>query len=341
MQLIEAVLTQRVKAVFKLNTHPKVSAATGRSLSRPVGGEGGAQDYYEGQLWKRYPGLINVLDWCVKHLKPAALEKLWHLVVPPVMTLLDDYEFKYKLLSLPIVDHLLDSAPGELLRRTGINELLITSFKTALTFLRAPETPQLIRSVIFTWLKLTERSTSPATANRFEQLWALLGEGIIETVWLYGFNDADTIQASVEALPDVVRALGIGAARYLKALISQLVLALIPAPENSAPIAFQISSVRALDVLVAECAPRMHKWKGTILDGVCRCWASLVESGADNTDVRELKMALRETCGTLAAACPSVATSLDALLQEEFRRLLEMDEQIFKALVAPSSSESR
>ena len=35
-------------------------------------------------------------------------------------------------------------------------------------------------------------------------------------------------------------------------------------------------------VLMEVCAPRMEKWKGTILDGVCRRWVNLVESGADD-----------------------------------------------------------
>lgn len=32
-------------------------------------------------------------------------------------------------------------------------------------------------------------------------------------------------------------------------------------------------------VLIEECAPRMEQWKSTILDGVCRRWVNLVESG--------------------------------------------------------------
>lgn len=75
IQLIEAVLTDHVKAVFKLSAHPKVSSTTGRVLSRPAGGENGIQDYYEGQVWKRHPGLVNVLDWCVRHLKVKILVK--------------------------------------------------------------------------------------------------------------------------------------------------------------------------------------------------------------------------------------------------------------------------
>jgi hypothetical protein len=40
------------------------------------------------------------------------------------MTLLDDYQMKYKLRGVQIAAHLLENAPGELLRRTGIDGLL-------------------------------------------------------------------------------------------------------------------------------------------------------------------------------------------------------------------------
>lgn len=177
--------------------------------------------------------------------------------------------------------------------------------------------------VVPTCISLIEQTTEEKSSKRFEQLCALLGEGIIGTVWLHGMRDAEVVQASVEVLPALFSALGIGCARYLKvkpsvhpiprisslitprhffcistllisppsfshfhfslnhkALIPQLVHTLIPAPENSATISMQIASARALCVVIAECAPRMHNWKGTILDGVCRCWVTLVESRA-------------------------------------------------------------
>lgn len=43
----------------------------------------------------------------------------------------------------------------------------------------------------------------------------LLGEGIINGVWLYGAEKWDTILASLDALPPVINALGIGNVRYL------------------------------------------------------------------------------------------------------------------------------
>jgi hypothetical protein len=41
---------------------------TGRKLSRPAGGIGATQDYYDEQIWKTYPGIWNVLAWAVKNI---------------------------------------------------------------------------------------------------------------------------------------------------------------------------------------------------------------------------------------------------------------------------------
>lgn len=41
------------------------------------------------------------------------------------MTLLDDYEARYKLKGVQIVSRLLEVSPSDLLRRTGIDSLLL------------------------------------------------------------------------------------------------------------------------------------------------------------------------------------------------------------------------
>jgi hypothetical protein len=120
---------------------------------------------------------------------------------------------------------------------------------------------------------------------------------------MYSSEDVDAVEASVEVLPIVVRALGIGATRYLKvtfsmtsdaatrrlnkyqALVPQLTHPLHPAPYRKTNITLQVSSLRALDVVMQECAPRMENWKGTIVEGVAKCWVTLwdgqkTESGA-------------------------------------------------------------
>ena len=83
--------------------------------------------------------------------------------------------------------------------------------------MRSPDTPDLVRSITQVFLLLIDRTTAPGSADRFEKLWTLLGEGIIESVWVYGYEELATLQATLDVLPAVFRALGIGTARYLKA----------------------------------------------------------------------------------------------------------------------------
>jgi hypothetical protein len=49
---------------------------------------------------------------------------MWHLLVPPMMTLLDDYQMRWKISGLRVVSDLLDTVPPTLLSRTGLDGLL-------------------------------------------------------------------------------------------------------------------------------------------------------------------------------------------------------------------------
>lgn len=62
----------------------------------------------------------------------------------------------------------------------------------------------------------------------------------------------------------------------------QLIHPLISEVENLTPVKFQLKTLNALSAVIDTCAPRMHKWKGTVLDGVGRRWVLLVDSGADD-----------------------------------------------------------
>ncbi|CCM03990.1 uncharacterized protein FIBRA_06146 [Fibroporia radiculosa] len=326
VSLLQEILSRHVKPVFHANPHPSLNPSTGRKLSRAAGGPLAHLDHLEGQTWKLHTGIVNTLSWCLRHSSSIVYEKLWHLIIPPVMTMLDDYEAPQKMHGIRLVTEMLQEVPADLLCRTGVDRLLSSSLKTCLTFLHSPETPSLIRAAVCTFVSLTLRTTPPGSEERFNQLCGILGDGIIGGVWIYAARDADAIEASVDVLPMAVQALGIGSVRYLKGIVPQLIYPLTPAPENVATKQLQFSSLRALAVVIRECAPRMHKWKGVILEGVLKCWVSLIDVGTSDKETLQLKDALKGIASSLLKACPSMA-------QVEYARLLEMDEQMFGPLV--------
>lgn len=44
----------------------------------------------------------------------------------------------------------------------------------------------------------------------------------------------------------------------------------------------QLSALRALSVIIDVCQHRMFRWKGTIIEGVGKCWVTLVDAGTEN-----------------------------------------------------------
>jgi hypothetical protein len=158
---------------------------------------------------------------------------------------------------------------------------------------------------------------------------------------MYASMEPESVQATLEMLPDVIEMLGIGCARYLKALIPQLIHPLLPSPVKTSR-DMQLVSLRVLGFLIDECLPRMPRWKGTILDAVAKCWVGIIDLGVDDLgrhiecfpgvadwrflDSQKVKCALRDVCSQLATACPSV-------LQGENRGLLSLDPGVFSDLL--------
>lgn len=54
------------------------------------------------------------------------MEMLWPLLVPPLLTLVDDYEPAFKLRGILAMADMLERVNPDLLRRTGLDVLVLT-----------------------------------------------------------------------------------------------------------------------------------------------------------------------------------------------------------------------
>ena len=122
----------------------------------------------------------------------------------------------------------------------------------------------------------------------------------------------------------------------------------------------QLSSLRALETVIQECHPRIENWKGTIVEGVAKCWVVLWDEKKTDEGVfkcwllllslmewalavsEELRHGLRAICAKLWEAAPSVRIvsfplPLGAKRSlkdwQEYIRLLKLNATIFDNLV--------
>ncbi|KAL4075627.1 hypothetical protein J3A83DRAFT_4369827 [Scleroderma citrinum] len=153
--LVKDILDNGVKPLFSATPHPRLHTGTARVLAHPAD----SQDPFHHQPWKDHPGLDEVIRWCILNTQPSAYDQTWPLILPPIMTFLDDYEVPYKIRGVHLVSKMLTRVPPNLLLRTGVDGLLFTSLINALNHLRDPSTPELIRAVVPTTIQLIDLTT--------------------------------------------------------------------------------------------------------------------------------------------------------------------------------------
>lgn len=94
--------------------------------------------------------------------------------------------------------------------------MYVQSLSAGLNSLHDDRSPDIIKCTVPAFLKLINVTTIADSEDRFNKLCHILGEKIIGGVWVYASQNQRIMEASMDVLPDLVHALGIGSARYLK-----------------------------------------------------------------------------------------------------------------------------
>lgn len=255
---------------------------------------------------------LGLLGWCVKSLSPSTTEQFWPLVVPPILTLLDDWEVRYKIVGARLLHSLLLQTPPALLSRTGLGEVFEQALLPCLTYL--PELTPVLESVqiidavypaLFTLstsrfpLETTPDSkASPETLRigRVACLDTVLRRGIFHTYQFCSQYPA-ILTTTFTHLATCLRLLGIDSVKHLRFIIPMLTESLAHPTMASQPKTL-LAAVKAMQSVVLSSWPRMKKWRGEMLKGLCLCWINLDE----REDNEELRKETREAVKMLKAA---------------------------------------
>jgi hypothetical protein len=121
---VGSLLADHIKPLFTASPHPMINLESGRGLSKPAGGPHAGFHMFVTQPWKNNLGICSVLAFAIQCTRSSDYESLWPLIIPPMMTILDDHSAKWRLRSIPTARGFVERAPSEMLRRTGLQDLL-------------------------------------------------------------------------------------------------------------------------------------------------------------------------------------------------------------------------
>lgn len=289
--------------------------------------------------WKQ-PGeqhVLSLLTWCVKELNQRNVEEVWPLVIPPILTLIDDWETRYKKLGTVLLKDLLTITPVDLLSRTGLGPVFEQALLPTLTYspplVSEEESLMLLPSVyntltLLAFKRYPDMPVAPGQplwksmpADRIKALDKIMRKGI-----LYEYTHVSERPAIVimlfEALRGLVESLGDEAIKHLKYVLPMLNQTLTHRLGKH-HLGMLRSAVRSMFVVVQVCRARMMVHRAEVLKGLTLCWLNINsdttnEAESLRTDLRECVKELRSTVeqdGGVWVAERAILISADARLE--------------------------
>ncbi|KAK8211984.1 hypothetical protein IWZ01DRAFT_569393 [Phyllosticta capitalensis] len=304
-----------IRPLFAKAHNPAITAQGRRTIqaNQPRSHRALMEDETETKPWKdeKNKHVLSLLRWVLLTLAPDRIERSWPLLIPPILTLVDDHEPKYKTVGCELLHRLLDMTSPQLLARTGLEPVFRDALEPCLSYLptltpEAESTP-LLNAAYPAYIALTKLTTplpavsssqssqsplSPAHVAHANALAAILSSHILpdlahQTTITTHVGSARTLLSHLRAiLPD----LGVHAVKLLKDLVP-LLSTILSDPLGPAAPPLLADAARALQCVVLAAWARVWHWRAEVLRGVVVAWVRLAaekDDAAENVR-RELR----------------------------------------------------
>lgn len=334
--LIRHFLTLTIRPLFLKTSNPGVTAQ-GRKVegSKDLPKRKMGVQNMDAPVWKgaKEAYVFDVLRWVVGDLRREKVGEVWPLVIPPLLTLVDDWEVKYKVLGAEFVGELLKVVDPELLKRTGLGEVFEEALMGCLGYLppssEAEEATRLLEVVYPALIalgrvKYPEGGIKTSTPQEIQRQRTKFLDKVLRDGIFYGIshcgNHPKILILLFEQLAMFLDELGIEAVKHIQYILP-LLTETLSHPLGKASMPMLQRAVEAMQALIRNCWPRMEKYRGEVLKGVTICWLAVEKD--DDAAAKELRVALKNTVQLLRAA---VKEEHD--LQSEYEVLVEADNRL-------------
>lgn len=326
-----------IRPLFAKTQNPAVTAQGRRSIqtSTPRARTIIAEDESEVKPWKlaKESFALDLLRWVLLTIDAEGIEKFWPLLVPPILTLVDDSEPKYKAKGCDLLRPLLEITPPQLLKRTGLANVFEEALTPCLTYLPTltpeDESIMLLNAAYPALIALAKTrypipspvdTLSDAAHQRAKALDKLIWDGVL-FAHAHSGERVRIAQCLFAHLDSIVQELNIHTVKHLKNLVP-LLSGTLAEPLGPAYPPLLVQAARTMQSVVLSSWMRMEAWRAEVLRGDAVCWVRIVADEEEKEGFAEVKTELRKVVDVLRKAiegCEGLDWEGDA------RRLVEAD----------------
>ncbi|KAG8627867.1 hypothetical protein KVT40_003740 [Elsinoe batatas] len=314
--LVKHFLLLTIRPLFSQN-RPQGVTDQGRkdTRNRPVAPIDTSFDEEAAKPWKRKEHqVLGVLMWTVQHLDDSLVEKHWHLLVPPILSLIDDYEVPYKAKGCKLLTILLERTPSNLLAKTGLFDVFADALRPCFGYLPTltadDDAVDLLKHVFPAYFALFktafQRAEGKADMKGTKFLDTIMHKGIL-AVYNHCPEHVSIISVVLRNLSVLQDMLGLESIKHLKSTIPMMTEILCN-PFSVASPDMMALALLTLQSLIRNAWPLMVDCKANVLECLCICWQNM--ANADDPD-RFVKVR-QETKKALSMLHLAVGEAIDA-----------------------------
>ncbi|OJJ51248.1 hypothetical protein ASPZODRAFT_55687 [Penicilliopsis zonata CBS 506.65] len=329
--VVEKTLRQRIRPLFAKTQNPAITAA-GRKNFHPVPlprFDTSTLDP-ETKPWKIHDVYsTTVFAWLVAQYLPADyehLERHFPLLVPPMLTLIDDDNISFKTRGCDILSQLLwpiKESKSSILQRTNLSsvfeEAIVPCLLSLPTITPEDESIQLLAAAYPALLSLFKTSYQNSPAGKqlekdkekyISSVTKILRDNVISSFHhISSMNPTSTSSFAsfphprlstllVDQITIIVTELQIHTTKYLQEIIP-LVYSTLTNPFGTAYLPLLLSAVSTARAVILNAHPRIWRWRGELLGGVCSCWIHVLEEETQIAERKSRGQTIKEPAETL------------------------------------------
>ncbi|KAI7903912.1 uncharacterized protein BX663DRAFT_505671 [Cokeromyces recurvatus] len=260
---VDTILTNILQPIFQKEAvnHP--------ILSRKPKSKYGTDDFIDKQEWKTN-NYVDILMWITDNISAKKLESNLHLILPPIMIVLDDYDIEYKIKGIKMVHKMISLLDSSFISRNGLDNVFFESLFKCTSYLSQDRDEPLLRVTYACLLDLlAKRKKDQKTTELYERV---LKDGIV-TGFIYAGEKIKFLPVLIKPISVLYEELGIIGVQYLKAIVPILCDSIsMYSGHNPAIKEINLMAAQSLIIIIKKCWPRIPAYKGKIIQAIAKAW---------------------------------------------------------------------
>jgi tRNA nucleotidyltransferase (CCA-adding enzyme) len=308
--LIDYFLHETLRLIFFQRRRPDLTDTGRRNINAHSDTRSSALFDDSPRPWLKEKWSQDLLLWVCKNLSSDTVEKKWGVLIPPVLTLVDEVDIPVKAKGCECLGYLLSKTSAPLLQRTGLHpefeESLFMAAALLPTLTPEPDSVIIINAAYPALLALANatpaESSKPNDPTRIKVLLKILRQGFLTAMGHAG-EHVRVANALVDQLPPILDNLGIDSVIHLKDLAPMLA-AILNNPLGTTFPPLLLSALKAEQALIRNAWPRAWYWRGDLLKGPCGIWVRMAEDekeSGSNAEFKTVRVECKETVEMLNA----------------------------------------